>query len=265
MAPNISIVIPLYNCENTVERSIRSVIDQTYQDFEIIAVDNNCTDRTMEIVRREADSSGKLKVVKCATKGIVPALNAGLRAATGEWIARQDGDDYWYPEKLEKQIAFLEQNKEVQIVGTQIRLLDVDGNVEEEGTFGKKVKYPTDNDMIKSALVYGQNPLCHPSIIFNRALVDLLGGYEQFFPLAEDLHMWLRALPHFRFANVNEVLVDYTQKKDPSYDARVPLIMADMYYNLYKTVGIISGNREPRIYDWQVDPSSHGNTGIRNP
>lgn len=215
----------------------------------------------MQIVKDLAGPSGKLRVVKCDMKGIVPALNTGLRSSTGEWIARQDGDDYWYPEKLQKQMDFLQNNESVNVLGTQIRLLDPDGNVEEEGTFGKKVKYPTTNDKIKGALMYGQNPICHPSVVFNRAVLNVVGGYEQFFPLAEDLHLWTKAMPHFVFANLDEILVDYTQKKDPSYDARVPLILADSYYQLYKRVGIVQGEREKRIYDWQRDPGSHGNVG----
>jgi len=242
---------------------MQSLIDQTYQDFEIVAVDNNCTDKTMEIVRRITESSGKLRIVKCGMKGIVPALNTGLRACSGEWIARQDGDDYWYPEKLQKQMDFLQSNKGVSVLGTQIRLLDIDGNVEEQGTFGKEVKYPTTNDKIKGALMYGQNPICHPSVIFNCAVLNIVGGYEQFFPLAEDLHLWIRAMPHFTFANLDEVLVDYTQKKDPSYDARVPLILADSYYELYKRVGIVQGERQQRVYDWQRNPGSHGNVGSK--
>lgn len=111
---------------------MQSLIDQTYQDFEIVAVDNNCTDKTMEIVGHVVEPSGKLRIVKCGMKGIVPALNTGLRASTGEWIARQDGDDYWYPEKLQKQMDFLQSNKDVSVLGTQIRLLDTQGNVEEQ-------------------------------------------------------------------------------------------------------------------------------------
>jgi len=260
--PNVSIVIPLYNCEGTIRRAIRSVHAQTYQDFELILVDNNCTDETFSIINEELlELFNDVKTVKCERPGIVPALNTGLRACSGNWIARQDGDDYWYPEKLEKQIAFLKNNPEIGILGTQIQLLNESGNVEEIGTFGAKVRYPTSNNDIKSALMYGQNPICHPSVIFDKNLLNLVGGYEQCFPLAEDLHLWCKAFPHFCFSNIDEVLVDYTQKKSADYDARVPLLVADMYYNLYKAAGIIEGERQQKIYDWQVRPNSHGNPG----
>ena len=77
------------------------------------------------------------------------------------------------------------------------------------------------------------------------------------FPLAEDLHLWLKALPHFSFSNIDEVLVDYTQKKNPAYNPAVPLLCADHYYSLYKRSGLIEGDREERTYDWQLNPGGY--------
>ena len=253
---NVSILIPAYNCEDTLRRSLDSVLNQTYKDFEVIFVNNNSTDSTEEIAASYSDKMN-IKIVDCLEPGIVPALNTGLKVCSGKWIARQDGDDYWYPEKLQKQIEFLQKNPGVEILGTQIRLLDEDGNIEEMGTFGKEVRYCLENDDIKTGLLYGQNQICHPSVIFSKRLFQHLGGYENLFPLAEDLHLWLRAFPHFQFANLDEVLVDYTQKKSENYDARIPVVMADMYYSLYKVAGIVTGEREELIWDWQAKPGGH--------
>ena len=254
--PNVSVLITAYNCAETLPQSLDSVLSQTYKDFEVILVDNNSTDSTREIAE---SYKGKLdiKIIPCKEQGIVPALNTGLRSCAGEWIARQDGDDYWYPEKLEKQISFLNANPEISILGTQIRLLDEKGNVEELGTFGKQVKYCTESDDIRTGLLYGQNQLCHPSVIYSKNVINHLGGYENMFPLAEDLHLWLKAFPHFKFANLNDVLVDYTQKKSPDYDARVPLVIADMYYGLYKTCGLVTGERDNLMWDWQTVEGGH--------
>lgn len=254
----VSVLIPLYNCEKTVRRSMMSVKNQTYQDMEVIAVDNNCTDGTISIVE-EFRKSLDIKVIKCTIPGITPALNEGLRHCSGEFVARLDGDDFWYPEKLEKQIAFLDENPTVGVVGTQIRLLDMEGNVEEEGTMGRKVNYPADNQQIKSFLLYGQNPICHPSVVVRRGLFSYVGGYEHIFPKAEDLHLWLKLFPHTKFSNIDEVLVDYTQRRDSDYDARIPVILADMYYSLYSRAGLVKGEREKKVYDWQLDPGHHGN------
>ena len=254
--PNVSILIPVYNCEPTLERSLDSIANQTYKDFEVVIVNNMCTDGSMEIVDSFKDKMD-IKVVDCNIQGIVPSLNTGLRACSGEWIARQDGDDYWYPEKLQKQIEFLNNNPEIQILGTQIRLLDEHGNVEKLGTFGKEVRYQTEDAGIKMGLLYGQNQICHPSVIFSKDLRDLLGGYHQLYPLAEDLHLWLRAFPHFKFANLSEVLIDYTQRKSEKYDARVPLLVADTYYNTYKAFGLVTGEREEITWNWQRVEGGH--------
>lgn len=236
---------------------MRSVVNQTYKDFEVIAVDNNCTDKTIEIVREEFSQLVDIKIVECKEKGIEPALNMGLKYSSGEWLARQDGDDYWYPEKLEKQMTFLKENPDVDILGTQIRLLNERGQVEKEGTFGAPVNYPTDSNTIKTMLLMGQNPICHPSVVFKKRVVQIIGGYEMIFPLAEDLHFWLKAVPHFSFSNIDEILVDYTQKKNPSYNPAVPLLAADHYYSLYKRAGLIQGEREERVYDWQAAPGGY--------
>lgn len=254
--PNVSVLIPAYNCEDTLPRSLDSIVSQTYKDFEVVFVDNNSTDSTRAIAESYS-SKLNMKIVECEQKGIVSALNTGLRNCSGEWIARQDGDDYWYPQKLQKQIDFLERNPDVSILGTQIRLLSEEGKVQELGTFGKEVKYCINSDQIKVGLLYGQNQICHPSVIFSRSVINLLGGYEQLFPLAEDLHLWLKALPHFNFANLDEVLVDYTQKKSEEYDARIPVVLSEMYYQLYKVLGVVQGEKQDMVWDWQTVPGGH--------
>ena len=254
--PEVSVLIPVHNCENTLERALNSVQRQTYKDFEVIIVNNNSTDNSMKIVDSFKDKMD-IKVFNCYLQGIVPALNTGLRQCSGNWIARQDGDDYWYPEKLKKQMDFLIANPEIKIVGTQIRLLDEEGNVEEMGTFGREVRYQADNQFIKIGLLYGQNQLCHPSVVFSRDVIDLCGGYEQLYPLAEDLHFWFKAFPHFNFANVDEVLIDYTQTRSEKYDARVPMLMADTYYELFKKAGVVEGERENLIMNWQTVPEGY--------
>ena len=256
----VSVVIPAHNCEQTIRRALVSVLNQTFTDYEVIVVDNNSTDKTTEIAE-EFKSEFDLKIIKCAQPGIVPALNTGLKYTTGEYIARQDGDDFWYDTKLEKQVAFLEENVDVGVVGTQIQLLDSEGRTQSKGTMGIEIKYPTEDKKIKYMMLYGENPLCHPSVLIRASLFNLVGGYEKVFPKAEDLHLWLKMFPHTQFANLEEVLVDYTQTFSPDYDARVPLLLSDMYFSLYKTAGLVTGEKEQRVWDWQTDPRHHGNVG----
>jgi glycosyltransferase involved in cell wall biosynthesis len=257
----VSVLIPLHNCESTVRRALMSVKNQTYQDFEVIAVNNNCTDNTIEIVKEFVDDM-TIKIVDCEIPGIVPALNRGLKHCHLEFVARQDGDDFWYPEKLEKQIQFMDDNPKVGVLGTQIQLLDEDGNSQKLGTMGREVRYPTTDDTIKTFLLHGQNSICHPSVVVKNEILQIVGGYEMLFPKAEDLHLWLRMLPHTNFSNLEEKLIDYTQRKDDDYDARVPILASDAYFNLYKRAGLITGERQNRVWDWQANPEAHGNKKV---
>ena len=256
--PKVSVLLPLYNCENTVSATMDSLCDQTYGDFEVIAIDNNCSDNTMAVVGTYDDRL-LIRYFTCETPGIVAALNTGLKEVYSDYIARIDGDDTWHREKLAKQIEFLEMDPEIGVVGTQIEIYDTQGNELLNGTMNNPVVYATDDNTMKVLMLMGQNPICHPSVVMRRKLFDLVGGYEDLFPKAEDLHLWLRLIPHTKFSNIDEKLTRYTQKQDDDYDARIPLVVSNMYYTLYKTVGLVDGERPKRIYEWQLDPTHHGN------
>jgi len=248
----VSVVIPVYNSAKTIRRSLESLKSQTFKDFETIIVDNNCTDNSITIASEYIDDLN-IRIVECKTQGIVPALNTGLHVASSDLIARQDADDYWYPEKLQKQVDFLDSNKDISILGTQIRLLDESGNPQELGTYNRPVNYPHDDLRIKQMLLLGQNPLCHPSVVFRKEVPLVVGGYSRFFHLAEDLHLWIRSLPFFNFSNLQEVLIDYTQTIRSDYNPRTPLICSSTYFDLYKTAGLVTGERPKILYEWQVE------------
>lgn len=252
--PRVSIILPVYNGEKTIARALGSIAAQTYRDFETVLVNNNSTDKTVEIAKSFAGpDSANVRIVDCEQKGLVSALNTGIQSSSSPLIARQDDDDFWHPTKLEKQIAFLDANPHVDFVGTQIRLLDENGEFTEMGTYGKTVKYPTDNETIKRAMLIGQNPMCHPSVVFKRNILLRVGGYCEHFHLAEDFHLWIRMMPWCIFANLSETLIDYTQTIRDDYDPNVSLLIGDMYYSLYKTFGIVKGERPKVLYQWQVD------------
>ena len=136
--PKVSIILPVYNGEKTLAASLKSIANQTYRDFETLIVDNNSTDSSCDIAREFTDTAN-VRIVHCKEQGLVPALNYGIYNSDCEFMARQDDDDYWYPDKLEKQMKRFEEQPHLDIIGTQIRTLDPDGRVEEIGTFGKKV------------------------------------------------------------------------------------------------------------------------------
>lgn len=229
---NIAILMPVYNGDKTLARAIKSVGEQTLLcagkvKVVMFAVDNGSTDSTTpEIENNCIENKIKYKLLDCPQRGIVPALNTGLFSIVGgeetfDYIARLDADDRWHPNKLKAQLDFLEANPDVHVLGTQIRRCDTSGNPLEQ-----QVRYPTSDKEIKDRMVSGDNSICHPSVMFRTEVLLRTGVYDSTYPIAEDYHLWLKALQFFNFANLEEVLVDYTVAHNPKYNPLTPQMCA---------------------------------------
>tara|TARA_A100001011_G_scaffold392776_1_gene481100 strand:- start:298 stop:1005 length:708 start_codon:yes stop_codon:yes gene_type:complete len=232
MLPKISVIIPVKNCEETIQKSIESVLSQTFSNFEVIIIDNNCNDSTIEIVKKIKDN--RIKIVECLSTGIVPALNTGLMKAKGEFIARQDGDDVWYPKKLETQLEVFNSNPNIDICGTQIRMVSKDGKILDDN-----FRYPITDNIIKSWLLTGKNSIAHPSVLFRKSICLRVGGYDDTYPIAEDHHLWLRCVRWFNFINLSEVMVDYMSNHNPEYDSKIPLLASEAQFKVLKHMEIV--------------------------
>ena len=182
----ISVVIPVRNASATIQESIQSVLSQEVKDLEILCVINGTNDNTEEIIRTIKDD--RIKILY-SEPGIVPALNMGLRNCKGDIIARQDSDDVWLSNKLKKQLDFFDKNSNIDILGTQLNVVD-GGNKHIRLT-----SYPTEHNQIIASLLVGENAIGHPSVIFKRKILDKCAGYFDLFPFAEDLDLWSRSIP----------------------------------------------------------------------
>ena len=126
--PKVSVIIPTYNRAHLIGRSIQSVLNQTYQDFEIIIVDDGSTDDTEDVIRNFNDSR-IIYIRHKENKGPSAARNTGIKASKGEFIAFQDSDDEWFPEKLDKQIEAFEMNPGFGIIYTDMLRIDKEGAI----------------------------------------------------------------------------------------------------------------------------------------
>ncbi|MGA3131151.1 MAG: glycosyltransferase [Terracidiphilus sp.] len=189
----ISVIIPAYNAERFLARSLASVYGQTLAPREVIVVDDGSTDGTA----RTAEALGA-KVIKRPNGGIGAARNTGIRHATGEWIALLDADDSWAPEKLASQVAAID--PDTVLVYTGARYFD------DRGTC--TVQNGVDPLTARKLLRYC-NPILPSSGLLRRQTVLAAGGFREGTPTCEDWGMWVRLMPFGSFAAVTDPLTNY--------------------------------------------------------
>lgn len=203
----VSVVLPCHNGEKYLKACIDSVLGQTYPYFELIVVNDDSTDKTREILDGYVDK--RIHVLHNEKNvGIVTSLNRGIKEAKGKYIARIDADDMMHPDRLHKQVKYLEnrEKEEVVLVGSHHYVINQDGKVK-----GMK-QYPVSNAEINSVLLF-QNPFSHPSIMM-RADVAKRVRYSERYPYAEDFHLWFDILKDYKAGNIPECLTYYRIHED---------------------------------------------------
>ncbi len=165
----ISIIMGIYNCEKTLPEAIESILGQTYTDWELIMCDDCSTDSTYAIAKKyQQEYPEKIILIKNeSNKKLAFTLNHCLEYATGEYVARMDGDDISLPERLEKQINFLNTNQEYQLVGTLMQRFNDEGLADVVETIEKPDKYT----------IIRKTPFNHATILTYKYVYDILGGY----------------------------------------------------------------------------------------
>ncbi len=203
--PVISVLFPYKNESTYIEESLRSVLEQTFDDIEVLALDDGSTDDSTAIVRRIDDS--RVKIINTGGVGLPLALNIGISEASGDFIARMDADDIALPERFESQLQFMIENPSVDLVGCQARLINDKGEV-----LGNKNK-PVGVIRCTAYARYA-TPIIHPSFFGRLSLFRRLEGYKNLMP-GQDYEFVVRALRSGAIIdNLNEVLILYrvTQK-----------------------------------------------------
>lgn len=207
MRPLVSIIMGAYNCETTLRNCINSIIMQTYENWEFIICDDCSTDNTLEIIKEYQKIDSRISVIQNEKNlRLAASLNKCLEVAKGKYIARMDADDESLPERIEKQVEFLENNKEIDVVGCNRIIFDDDG---EKGV-RKSIEKPDRNVLIKNT------PFAHPTIMMKKEVYDRLGGYvsNKATMRAEDLELWFRFFENnFKGYNMQETLYRYREAK----------------------------------------------------
>lgn len=210
--PRLSVLIPVYNRPAMVRRSIHSIQQQTYPDWEMIVVDDGSTDDTPAILAQLAAADPRIRLVTSEVNGgTARASNLALQHAGGELLARLDSDDFAYPERLAQQVAFLDQHPEVAVLGGGAHLVNDDYQI--YGT----VLYPETHEAILR-LMYRRCPLLHPTVVFRRTFFEQVGPYQPNLRDGQDWEILLRGQRCFRYHNLPVPLIQYRSHHSTIWD-----------------------------------------------
>ena len=234
----ISVIMSVYNGEKYLVQAIDSILNQTYQNFEFIIIDDCSTDNSSHILQEYAKKDSRIKIIKkeknIGIKGFIENLNLGISIAKGKYIARMDQDDVSLPERFQKQVDFLENNPEITLVGAQLNLIN-----EQNKITGEAIAALQHRDIVKR--ITSQIQLFHPVIMFRK---DQNIQYREKFLYCEDYDLYLNLITQGKkLANINEKLLHYRilessiSRKGDNFVKKLMVEKALYFYKLRKENG----------------------------
>ena len=198
--PRVSVIIPVHNAALTIADAIDSVLAQTFTDYEIIAIDNNSTDASREILARYADPVRKIKILSEPKRGPSVTRNTGVRASSGEYLAFLDADDWWRPTMLQRTVEILDRDPDCALVYTDLALVDSTGH-EQMASIAGESHPPTVAEMLERLW-----PILPSGVLMRRETFDLAGGFPEDLIAFEDVYFWLLVREHGTFSYLAEPL-----------------------------------------------------------
>ncbi len=202
--PLVSVLIPCYNVENYVVESISSIMDQTYTNLEIVVINDCSTDSTLQKLQELAEEDSRIKIYNNETNlKLIKTLNKGIELCTGKYIARMDADDISFPERIEKQVLFLERSTDYDVVSTMFYTFRTGKS--------KHNLYvnPKTHEELQAYLLF-RSGICHPAVMIRKTLFTELGlRFEEEYLHVEDYALWSKAIYCTKLANIGEPLLYY--------------------------------------------------------
>lgn len=203
MKPKVTVLMPVYNGAKYLKTSIESILNQTYNNFCFLIVDDGSTDEGLEIIKAYKDSRIKL-LINETNQGLVFSLNKGFENAIGKYLARMDCDDFSIPDRIEKQVEFMESHPDIGVCGSWYSVFNESFDDELYTAY-----LPTSPDNISTGLFFGCC-LCHPSTMLRLKFMRKYHlRYDIYYLHAEDYGLWVRCNQLSKLANIPEVLLHY--------------------------------------------------------
>ena len=194
-----SVLMPTYNCGKYISQSIKSILNQTYKEFEFIIIDDGSTDNTEDIVRTFQD--GRINYKKIKHNGQSSALNFGISIATGDWIAIADDDDIAVNCRFKKQFNLMISNSDIILCSSYYNIIT------DEGDFIGIRRLPESDSEIRK-VINKWDPFCHPASVFKKEIAIKAGGYPQL-KNDEDWEFWKKIINYGKVCNIPEPLINY--------------------------------------------------------
>ena len=206
----VTVIMSVYNDENNLSIAIESILNQSHENTILFIVDDGSTDGTRNIIH---NYSKKYSNIRCLYNdqnlGLASCLNQALKLVDTEYIARMDSDDFSYPDRLHKQLKYMIENPHIEVLGTSADFIDSNGSL-------MTIIKPTSFQEIKKNIEF-VNPFVHSSVMMRKTFIDNIGGYDNKLRKAQDLDLWYRGISNNNYANLPDVLVRYSLKKQNIY------------------------------------------------
>ena len=228
----------VYNGEKYLKEAIESILNQTFRDFDFIVIDDGSTDGTADILARYQQMDNRIRVYHQENKGITASRNRGCQLAKGEYIAVMDADDVSLPERLARQVEYLNAHPEVGVLGGCMEMIN------ENGVPQNKVRTPTTPGMIRWSLLFGCC-MVHSSVMMRRDVVERLGFYNPEITLAEDYDLWGRASEITKLANLPEFLIEYRMWEGNATSRHKQTVEQNATKTMHSTITRLLGSEIP--------------------
>lgn len=224
----VSVVMPVYNGALYLKEAIDSILSQTHTNLELIIINDGSTDDSEEIIRSYDDSRIRY-ILNEKNCGICVTLNKGLDAAQGKYIARMDCDDISVPERLQKQVEYMEQNPSIGISGSDIIVFG-------EGIEERIFTFEHDKNCCKAGLLFA-TCFAHPAVMIRKSLLDEYNfRYDDSYKGLEDFELWYRMSKHTELINIPEPLLHYRKHKSQETQNVSPTVVKKLYEFLSERV-----------------------------
>lgn len=211
----VSVLMPVYNVQTYVKEAIDSILNQTYTNLELLALYDESSDGTLEILKACASTDKRMKIIMLPHSGIASALNVGLETAGGKYIARMDADDLSLPDRFRIQVTYMEEHPDIGVCGTLMKYFRDDGTWLENNGMAA-----VNSEEIKAGMLF-QCMIAHPTVMFRKETV-IKGNWRYHLDVVcEDFDLWSRMMKTVKFGVIPEILLYYRHNPNSLTRARV--------------------------------------------